>query len=83
MNDLKKRLTGYSLVTAEILYRMPDYHSIIQTFIWQEYDKSPEFPRLHEFLDFWTLNLDGPLYKVTIAHTQLVKPQEITTKYLL
>jgi len=56
---------------------MPDYHSLIQTFIWQELDLHPEFPKLHSFLEFWERDLDGPLYKVTVAHSKLIKPAEI------
>ena len=70
-------LNGYSLTTAEILYRMPDYQSLIQTFIWQELDIHPEFPRLNRFLEFWESELDGRLYRVTVAHQQLVRPHEI------
>lgn len=75
--SIEKLLNGYSLTTAEILYRMPDYQTIIQTFIWQEYDIHPEFPRLHDFLHFWETKLDGPLYKVTVAHQNLISPTEV------
>jgi uncharacterized protein Usg len=73
----KLLLEQYSIVTAEILYRLPDYQSIIQTYIWQEYDREPEFPRLNQFLEFWETNLDGPLYKVRIAHSRLISAREI------
>ena len=72
-----RRLQGYSLATAAILYRMPDYPAILQTYIWQEYDLAPKFPELRRFLDFWTQSLDGPLHAVTVAHTGLFKPTEI------
>jgi len=71
------RLQGYSLATAAILYRMPDYPAILQTYIWQEYDLAPHFPELRRFLDFWTHSLDGPLHAVTVVHTALFKPTEI------
>jgi uncharacterized protein Usg len=70
-------LTGYSLTTAEILYRIPDHQSILQTFIWQDYDLHPRFPRLFKFLDYWAYNLDGPLHTVRVAHAQLLTPWEI------
>jgi uncharacterized protein Usg len=57
-----EQLRGFSLTTAEILYRMPDHPSLLQTFLWQDYDLSPRFPKLRGFLDFWTRNLDGPLH---------------------
>jgi uncharacterized protein Usg len=74
--DFVKQLTGYSLTTAEILYRIPDHQSLIQSFLWQEYDLHPHFPRLKGFLDFWAKNLDGPLYKIRVAHKKLIHPRE-------
>ena len=70
-------LAGYSLTTAEILYRIPDYPLLLQTYIWQEYDVHPRFPRLKTFLDFWAHNLDGELYRVTVAHRRLISPAEM------
>ena len=70
------QLRGYAVTTAEILYHMPDYPDLLQTFIWQEYDLAPKFPRLREFLDFWSRNLDGPLYRVRVAHRRLIAPRE-------
>lgn len=75
--EFRKLLQGYSLTTAEILYRMPDHPAILQTYIWQEYDLFPEFPALKKFLDFWTRTLEGPLFKVSVAHSQLIKPAEL------
>ncbi|MDH3581326.1 MAG: usg protein [Hyphomicrobiales bacterium] len=74
--DLALQLRGYAATTAEILYHMPDHPGLLQTFIWQEYDLAPKFPRLREFLDFWSSNLDGPLYRVRVAHRRLVGPRE-------
>ncbi|HEY7549359.1 MAG TPA: protein usg, partial [Hyphomicrobiaceae bacterium] len=31
--DFRAQLAGYSLTTAEILYRLPDYPSLLQGFI--------------------------------------------------
>ncbi|HKG73612.1 MAG TPA: hypothetical protein VKA79_05190, partial [Aestuariivirgaceae bacterium] len=59
--DFECQLRGYSLTTAEILYYLPDHRELLQTFLWQDYDMAPRFPRLIRFLDFWTRNLDGPL----------------------
>jgi uncharacterized protein Usg len=44
---------GYGLTTAQILYRMPDHPSLLQTYIWQNYDLFPKFPALTDFLIFW------------------------------
>ena len=73
---LLRQLEGFSLTTAEILYRLPDYPRLLQTYIWQEYDLAPKFPRLVDFLDYWAANLDGALYRVRVAHRRLIAPQE-------
>jgi uncharacterized protein Usg len=70
------QLKGFSLTTAEILYRLPDYPRLLQTYIWQDFDLAPKFPKLLQFLDFWAANLDGPLYRVRVAHRRLIAPQE-------
>ena len=75
--DFRAQLTGFSLTTAEILYQMPDHPSLLQSYVWQDYDIHPRFPRLMQFLDFWSRNLDGKLYRVTVAHKKLVTPAEL------
>lgn len=72
-----EQLKGFSLTTAEILYRMPDHPSLLQTYVWQDYDEHPRFPKLRGFLDFWSDNLDGKLFRVTVAHKQLIRPAEL------
>jgi uncharacterized protein Usg len=78
-DDLRKQLEGYGLTTAQIIYRMPDYKRILQIYVWQEYDIFPNFPELRHFLRFWEEKLDGPLHKVIVAHSRLIKPTEIKT----
>ena len=73
----RKQLAGYGLTTAQILYRMPDHQTVLQTYVWQEYDLFPNFPVLNKFLAFWLEKLDGPLHSVTVAHARLIKPAEI------
>jgi uncharacterized protein Usg len=77
--DFVRQLQGFCLTTAEILYRLPDHLSLLQTYVWQDYDLAPEFPALHKFLDFWNNSLDGPLHSVRVAHVRLVGPAEIRT----
>lgn len=76
MSDFARQLADYRITTAEILYRMPDHPALLQTYLWQDLDLAPEFPVLRKFLDFWEKNLDGKLFKVRIAHSELVKPAE-------
>lgn len=75
--DFRRQLAGYSLATAEITYRMPDAQRVLQIFVWQDYDMAPRFPRLIEFLDFWTRELDGPIHSVRLAHAALLRPTEV------
>jgi len=75
--DALAQLRGFSLTTAEILYRLPDHPSLLQTYVWQEYDLHPRFPRLIAFLGFWTANLEGQLFRITVAHKRLISPKEL------
>ena len=75
--DFTRMLAGYSLTTAEIIYRLPDHPALLQSYIWQDYDQHPRFPKLKAFLDFWTASLEGPLYKILVAHRGLIRPAEI------
>jgi uncharacterized protein Usg len=76
-SDFSVLLKGYSLTTAEILYRLPDHPALLQSYIWQDYDLHPVFPKLKGFLDFWTAKLDGKLFRVTVAHSKLLTPAEV------
>lgn len=64
----------FRLITAEILYHLPDHPHVLQSFLWQDYDQAPRFPMLTQFLHFWTRELDGPLHSVTIGAQELIKP---------
>src|SRR3954449_4899673 len=75
--DFRKQVLGYGLTTAQILYRMPDHPSLLQTYVWQNYDLCPKFPALKDFLAFWQEKLEGPLFSVTVAHCRLIKPAEL------
>jgi uncharacterized protein Usg len=75
--DFKRQLRGFGLTTAHILYRMPDHQSILQTYVWQEYDICPKFPELFSFLKFWQKEIEGPLHSVQVAHSRLIKPAEL------
>src|SRR5262245_53052674 len=76
-DEFRKQMLGYGLTTAQILYRMPDHPSLLQTYVWQNYDLFPKFPALQDFLAFWQEKLEGPLHSVTVAHSKLIKPAEL------
>lgn len=75
-SDLERQLNGYGLTTAHILYRLPDHPSVLQTYIWQEYDIAPDFPEMNGFLRFWQNKLDGLLHSVRYTHKRLISPRE-------
>ena len=74
MRDLALMLNDYRLTTAEILYHLPDHPSVLQTFVWQEYDIAPAFPELTRFVRFWESNIEGKLHSVKVASMGLVQP---------
>ena len=74
--EMKLQLKGYGLTTAEILYRMPDHPSVLQSYLWQHYDLAPDFPEMKTFLKFWREKLDGPLHSVRYTHQRLIGPNE-------
>lgn len=76
VSELKKLIEGYRLVTAEILYRMPDHPKLQQSYIWQEYDLEPKYPALSKFLDFWSRELDGPIHSVRVGTRRVIHPTE-------
>ena len=76
-SDFQKMVAGYGLTTAEILYRRPDRRWLLQSYVWQDLDLFPKFPKLQDFLKFWEETLEGPLFAVTVAHSRLIKPAEL------
>ncbi len=74
--EFERQMDGYGLTTAHIFYRMPDFESLLQSYVWQDYDLAPDFPGMHKFLDFWEAKLDGRLHSVRYAHQKLIGPNE-------
>ena len=70
------RSYDWHLTTAEINYFMPDHPHLIQTFIWQKHDLSPDFPALNKFLDFWRKEIEGALHSVRVASSALIRPAD-------
>ncbi len=78
MANLALQLKSYRLTLAEILYHMPDHPGVLQSFVWQDYDLSPRYPRLRKFLSFWERELDGPLHSVRISAAGLIQDSDLT-----
>ena len=72
-----RQMKDWRLVTAEILYGMPDHPHILQTFIHQVLDLPPSFPELGKFLSFWQAEIEGPIRSVRVATSGLIKPAEM------
>jgi len=66
-------MQGKRLITVEIIYHLPDFPELLQSFIWQDYDLPPEFPKLQDFLHFWSLSIDGRLHSVNVAYAEPLK----------
>ena len=75
-SEMELMLKGYGLTTAQILYRLPDHPSLLQTYIWQHYDLAPDFPEMRGFLRFWQDNIEGPLHSVTYVHKKMIAASE-------
>lgn len=76
-NDFIRQLGGERLVTALIFYRFPDYPSLLQQFLWQDFDLVPNIPKLSSFLEFWISELDGPLHSVEYIYPELITINEV------
>ena len=59
------------ITTMKVYYFMPDYHHVIQLFMWQFDDIPPQFPRAHKFLNHWHKNIDAVIIS-TPDHTHAV-----------
>lgn len=76
MNEMELKLRGYGLLTADILYRMPDHPRFLQRFVFQRYDIDPQFPELNRFLEFWQDTIEGPLHSLRYVMNKLISPAE-------
>mgnify|MGYP000328867124 CR=1 FL=1 len=56
------------LTTIQIYYYIPDYQSLLQEFTWQFVDYQPEFPRAHQFLEYWKGNIEARIHTIYLAH---------------
>ena len=76
-SDLALQLKGFALTTAEeISIGSRTIHPSFKAMSGR-LDQSPLFPRLKGFLVLWSRNLEGRLYRVTVAHKALIQPHEL------
>jgi uncharacterized protein Usg len=74
--DFEKMLfKGYSLVTINVIYFLPDHRSLVNEFMWQTCDLSPKYPRVKKFLDFWQREIDAVIKEVQLSDSIGLKPR--------
>jgi uncharacterized protein Usg len=74
MEDIGQKFQDYRLTTAEILYHLPDYPDLVQSYLWQSLDRIPDFPKLNRFLGSWDGTREGKLHAVRIDYVGLDEP---------
>jgi uncharacterized protein Usg len=85
MPDPVPELRHYRLTTAEIIYHLPDYPDLLQSFVWQKYDVAPDFPELRRFLEFWSRTIEGKLHSVKVGQARFParRFRHVKASYLL
>ncbi len=76
-SELSRQFRGERLTVAEVLYYMPDHPGLLQRFLWQALDLSPDYPKVHRFLDFWRREIDAVIHSVTVSTAGLVAPAHL------
>ena len=69
---------NFRLTTIQVIYRLPDYHSILQEFVWQTLDHPPEFKRMQQFINYWLENIEAPIHSVKIANINVISPSNFS-----
>ena len=69
-------LKPYCLATTEVVYRLPDHPSVLQSFIWQTTDIAPDFPAILKFLAYWESHIEAKIHSVKVASRSLIRPPE-------
>ena len=56
-----------SIVTIDVFYYLLEYTNILQEFVWQTEDIVPEYPRVHQFLNYWKENINAVISEVIVV----------------
>ena len=75
--ELVLRFNGWRLATAEVLYYLPDHPSLLQSFVWQTLDLAPSYPRIRQFLDFWSREIEAVIHSVRLASGEELAPAPV------
>jgi uncharacterized protein Usg len=74
--DFEKILVkGYSVVTVNVVYFLPDHRSLVNEFLWQTLDLQPKYPRVIRFLDFWQREIDAIIREIQLADSSGLQPR--------
>ena len=71
----------WALATVQVIYHIPDHIHILNEFSWQTKDRLPEYPRIHEFLDYWDKHIDGPTKEAYIYDHEESKIRHVDRRY--
>ena len=71
----------WTLATVQVIYHIPDHIHIVNEFSWQTKDRLPEYPRIHEFLDYWDKNIDGPIKEAYIYDHEESKIRHVDRRF--
>ena len=69
----------FRLTTILVIYRLPDYQSLLQEFLWQTLDCPPSYPRMHRFLDYWIEHIKAPIHSVQIENVEVISPSNFAS----
>ena len=75
-SETELMMQGYGLTTAEFYYGLPDHPSVLNTYVWQDYDRAPDHDKLLGFIGFWQAEIEGPLHSVRFVHRKLISAGE-------
>ena len=73
-SDFELLARGYSIVTVNVVYFIPDHSSLVNEFMWQTIDLQPEYPRVVKFLDYWKREIDAVIKDVLVADSHGFNP---------
>ena len=71
----------WTLATVQVIYHIPDHIHILNEFSWQTKDRLPEYPRIHEFLDYWDKHIDGPIKEAYIYDHDESKIRHVNRRF--
>jgi uncharacterized protein Usg len=55
------------LVSVEVIYFLPTFSNLVNSFYWQTLDVRPKYPRINKFLDFWRKEINAVIKEITIC----------------